>query len=70
MIDKKFSASHGECGEWFTSSYSNSGGSCVEVRLVADTAMVRDSKDRSAHRPVLHISREGWGAFLNVVGRL
>jgi hypothetical protein len=53
---------------WFKSSYSNSGGSCVEVNLGADATLVRDSKDRRADQPVLCVSREGWSAFLNAVG--
>ena len=55
---------------WFKSSYSNSGGSCVEVNLRGDFTLVRDSKDRRAGQPVLSISREGWSSFVNAVGRI
>jgi hypothetical protein len=75
LIDKRFSASRsegegeGEGGGWFKSSHSNSGGSCVEVKIDADGTLIRDSKDGRARPPVLSISREGWSAFLNVLGR-
>lgn len=70
MTGKNVSAS--SCGGkgWFKSSYSNSGGSCVEVKFDADITLVRDSKDRRAGQPVLCISREGWSSFLNVVDRI
>lgn len=55
---------------WFTSSYSNSGGSCVEVKIDVGVTMVRDSKDRRDGQPELCVSREGWSSFVKVVGRI
>ena len=69
MTGKNASAFRCEGEGWFTSSYSNSGGSCVEVKFDAGITLVRDSKDRRAGQPVLGISREGWSSFLGVVGR-
>jgi hypothetical protein len=51
---------------WFTSSYSNNGGQCVEVAANLAPAHgivpVRDSKDRSG--PALTFTTEAWTAFL------
>ena len=51
---------------WFTSSYSDNGGACVEVAAnLAPThgiVPVRDSKDRSG--PALTFTTEAWTAFL------
>jgi hypothetical protein len=51
---------------WFTSSYSDNGGQCVEVAAnLAPThgiVPVRDSKDRSG--PALTFTTEAWTAFL------
>ena len=58
-----------ETRRWFTSSYSNNGGSCVEVAgdFVASRGVVpvRDSKrPDSAH---LAISGDAWNAFPSTV---
>ncbi|MFS8101465.1 DUF397 domain-containing protein [Lentzea alba] len=55
---------------WFTSSYTNSSGSCVEVKFDARCVLVRDSKDRRVGQPEIAISKEGWSSFVNVVGGL
>jgi hypothetical protein len=53
--------------KWRKSSYSNgSGGSCVEIAVLADTAAgsgiaVRDSKD--PHGPALTFTTRQWSAF-------
>ncbi|MEV6622464.1 DUF397 domain-containing protein [Amycolatopsis sp. NPDC051114] len=49
---------------WFKSSYSNAGGSCVETRLTADAALVRDTKDRRPEQPVIKFSAPAWTSFL------
>ncbi|MFE0021289.1 DUF397 domain-containing protein [Amycolatopsis sp. NPDC059021] len=53
--------------DWFTSSYSNATGSCVEVKLIAGGVLVRDSKDRRAEPPVIALSANGWTSFLRAV---
>ncbi|MFJ8074722.1 DUF397 domain-containing protein [Streptomyces sp. NPDC096176] len=56
--------SHGD--GWFKSSYSNgSGGECVEVRLAAYNASVRDSKHKDG--PQLAISCPAWTHFASAV---
>ncbi|WP_037911179.1 DUF397 domain-containing protein [Actinacidiphila yeochonensis] len=54
---------------WFTSSYSDNGGQCVEVAAnLAPTqgvVPVRDSKDRSG--PSLAFTAEAWTAFVSGV---
>ncbi|MEU5265403.1 DUF397 domain-containing protein [Amycolatopsis sp. NPDC021455] len=52
---------------WFTSSYSNAGGSCVETNLSADVALVRDSKDRRPDSPIIEFKSTAWKSFINVV---
>ncbi|BBC95572.1 DUF397 domain-containing protein [Streptomyces griseofuscus] len=48
---------------WFTSSYSNNGGDCVEVASnVPGTVPVRDTKDRDAG--TLTFSTNSWSAFV------
>ncbi|MFF1460882.1 DUF397 domain-containing protein [Streptomyces sp. NPDC058330] len=51
---------------WFTSSYSNNGGQCVEVAadLAASRGVVpvRDSKDRSG--PVLGVTAGAFASFV------
>lgn len=49
-------------GEWFKSSFSLSGGQCVEVRFMAGGIQLRD--DKIAGSPVLTFSRAEWEAFL------
>ncbi|BAU82043.1 hypothetical protein SLA_1100 [Streptomyces laurentii] len=55
--------------QWFKSSYSNTGGSCVEVatNLVALRGIVpvRDSKDVAG--PVLDVSTPAFAAFVSGV---
>lgn len=46
---------------WRTSTYSESSG-CVEVALIEDCVLVRDSKNRSG--PVLRMSKQQWRDFL------
>jgi Domain of unknown function (DUF397) len=50
---------------WRTSSYSGSGGTCVEVAPAAQRVLVRDSKD--PHGPALAVSPSAWRAFLATV---
>ncbi|WP_188135943.1 DUF397 domain-containing protein [Lentzea indica] len=64
MIDQKVSASPRGRSGWFTSSYSNASGSCVEVNLGTCDVLVRDSKDRRDGQPVLRISVKAWHSFL------
>ncbi|MEU1017430.1 DUF397 domain-containing protein [Streptomyces sp. NPDC005900] len=56
--------------QWFTSSYSNNGGQCVEVavNLVASRGIVpvRDSKNPEG--PALAISDTAWNVFVGAVG--
>lgn len=58
-----------ESPRWFTSSYSENGGACVEVavNLAAPHGIVpvRDSKDRSG--PVLGLSVPAFAAFVSGV---
>ncbi|WP_432002653.1 DUF397 domain-containing protein [Streptomyces sioyaensis] len=54
---------------WFTSSYSNNGGDCIEVaaNLIAMCGMVpvRDSKNPSG--PVLNLPAEAFSSFVTGV---
>ncbi|MFE4977989.1 DUF397 domain-containing protein [Kitasatospora sp. NPDC056651] len=51
---------------WFKSSYSNNGGSCVEVAPdFPSLAPVRDSKDPDG--PALIFPSEAWSSFLAAV---
>ncbi|MFF2353097.1 DUF397 domain-containing protein [Kitasatospora sp. NPDC058115] len=48
---------------WFKSSYSGGeGGDCVEVAEVAESVLVRDSKDKSG--PQLAFSASAWRSFV------
>jgi hypothetical protein len=47
---------------WFKSSFSSSGGSCVEVRFEEGLAQVRNTRDRSG--PMVTFNRAEWEAFL------
>lgn len=49
-------------GQWFKSTYSGGGPSCVEVRFGRDGVGVRDSKN--ADGPVFTFSGPAWRAFL------
>jgi hypothetical protein len=53
---------------WFISSFSNPGGSCVEVRFAErGSILVRDSKDRRFSYSSLDLTSGGWAAFLRTV---
>jgi len=49
---------------WFVSSFSNSGGSCVKVKLTRKRTFVRDSKDQRAAAPTMCVSQQGWAYLL------
>ncbi|HEV3358369.1 MAG TPA: DUF397 domain-containing protein [Pseudonocardiaceae bacterium] len=67
MIDENVPAPPAGRDGWFTSSYSNATGSCVEVKFARDAIMVRDSKDKRVDRPIMAIGGAGWRAFLDAV---
>ncbi|MFF4246790.1 DUF397 domain-containing protein [Streptomyces sp. NPDC001822] len=47
---------------WFKSSYSGGGGdNCVEIAVLPEVVLVRDSKD--AQRSALAVSPRAWSAF-------
>lgn len=48
---------------WFTSSYSNNGGTCVQVRFVGGQVQVADSKD-GGRGPVITVSGVEWDQFV------
>jgi hypothetical protein len=50
---------------WRTSTRSGQNGACVEVRQVAGTVQVRDSKDRSG--PVLMFTADVWQSFVSAI---
>ncbi|MCX4096497.1 DUF397 domain-containing protein [Nocardia sp. alder85J] len=58
---------------WFTSTRTNNGNQCVEVRFDGDVVHVRDSKfrrdpaNRDAAEPVVTVSAREWTAFLDTV---
>ncbi|GAU67699.1 hypothetical protein SSP35_05_02660 [Streptomyces sp. NBRC 110611] len=58
-----------ESPRWFKSSYSDNGGTCVEVaaNLVASRGVVpvRDSKD--PHGPALAFPASSWSSFVDAV---
>lgn len=58
-----------ESPQWFTSSYSDNGGACIEVatNLVASRGLVpvRDSKNTSG--PVLHLPAGAFASFVTSV---
>lgn len=61
---------------WFTSSRTNNGNQCVEVRFDGDAVLIRDSKYRRnpEHRlddePVITVAAAEWMSFLaTVLGR-
>ncbi|MEU8895246.1 DUF397 domain-containing protein [Nocardia sp. NPDC048505] len=55
---------------WFTSSRSNNGNQCVEVRFDGDAVLIRDSKyrrnpaNRLADEPVITVTTRAWNSFL------
>lgn len=51
--------------EWFKSSHSAQGGTCVETRFSGDTVEVRDTKD-NGQGPILAFSAKAWAEFLPV----
>jgi hypothetical protein len=61
--------SHFAGAKWRTSSYTNSGGSCVEVRVTMEGVLIRDSKDRRGDRPILGFDTDGWRSLIGFVGR-
>ncbi|WP_406342962.1 DUF397 domain-containing protein [Streptomyces sp. NBC_00648] len=54
-----------ERSEWFTSSYSQQNGECIEARRTDAGVDLRDSKDRAAG--LLAFAAEAWVAFLGDV---
>jgi hypothetical protein len=52
---------------WFTSSFSNGSGACVEVRFRGERVDVRDTKDRTGG--VLTVTAPQWAAFLGGSGK-
>ncbi|WP_039803371.1 DUF397 domain-containing protein [Nocardia araoensis] len=58
---------------WFTSTRSNNGNQCVEVRFDDDAVLIRDSKyrrdpaNRPAEEPVITVTAAEWSAFLDAV---
>ncbi|MGW4088923.1 DUF397 domain-containing protein [Nocardia sp. NPDC004750] len=58
---------------WFTSTRSNNGNQCVEVRFDGDAVLIRDSKyrrdpaNRHADEPVITVTAAEWTAFLDAV---
>ncbi|WP_069164971.1 DUF397 domain-containing protein [Nocardia altamirensis] len=59
--------------DWFTSTRSNNGNQCVEVRFEGDAVLIRDSKYRRnpanhpAEEPIVTISAHEWNAFLDTL---
>ena len=59
--------------DWFTSSRSNNGNQCVEVRFVGDVVLVRDSKYRRdpaallCDEPIITVTATEWTSFLTVL---
>jgi Domain of unknown function (DUF397) len=51
--------------EWRKSSYSSDSANCVEAAALADTVLLRDSKDPTG--PVLTFGADAWAAFLAAV---
>ncbi|MEU7763733.1 DUF397 domain-containing protein [Nocardia sp. NPDC049190] len=58
---------------WFTSTRSNNGNQCVEVRFDGDAVLVRDSKyrrnpaHRTADEPIITVTATEWAAFLDLL---
>ncbi|WP_330233732.1 DUF397 domain-containing protein [Nocardia sp. NBC_00508] len=58
---------------WFTSTRSNNGNQCVEVRFDGDAVLIRDSKyrrnpaNRPADEPIITVTVAEWTAFLDVL---
>lgn len=64
---------HPEYTGWFTSTRTNNGNQCVEVRFDGDAVLIRDSKYRRnpAHRPeeepIITVTAHEWTHFIAVV---
>lgn len=57
-------AAEGPCrAGWFTSSYTNNGGACVQVRFDGADVLLADSKDRGSG-PVITLSGPEWEGFV------
>jgi Domain of unknown function (DUF397) len=57
---------------WFTSSFTNGSGACVEVKFDDGSVLVRDTKNRrdSTGSPMIAVDAAGWAAFVkSVAGR-
>ncbi|MEV6274805.1 DUF397 domain-containing protein [Nocardia sp. NPDC051832] len=58
---------------WFTSSRSNNGNQCVEVRFDGDAVLIRDSKyrrnpaNRRAEEPIITVTARQWNSFLRLL---
>ncbi|MEV0029082.1 DUF397 domain-containing protein [Nocardia sp. NPDC050793] len=58
---------------WFTSSRSNNGNQCVEVRFDGDAVLIRDSKyrrnpaNRPAEEPIITVTANAWTSFLTLL---
>ncbi|WP_378735230.1 DUF397 domain-containing protein [Nocardia brasiliensis] len=61
--------------DWFTSTRSNNGNQCVEVRFDGDAVLIRDSKyrrnpaNRPADEPVITVTAHEWSTFLDALRR-
>lgn len=59
--------------DWFTSSRSNNGNQCVEVRFDGDAVLIRDSKyrrnpaNRTAEEPIITVTASLWTSFINLL---
>ncbi|MEV4318627.1 DUF397 domain-containing protein [Actinocrispum sp. NPDC049592] len=50
---------------WFTSSFSGPGSpNCVEVKITAQSVLVRDTKHRDGG--MLHIGQQAWASFVRL----
>ncbi|MFI6871081.1 DUF397 domain-containing protein [Nocardia sp. NPDC050406] len=64
---------HPETTGWFTSTRTNNGNQCVEVRFDGDAVLIRDSKYRRnpAHRPeeepIITVTTTEWMRFIEFV---
>ncbi len=60
--------------DWFTSSRSNNGNQCVEVRFDGDAVLIRDSKyrrnpaNRPAEEPIITVTASLWTSFIHLLG--
>jgi uncharacterized protein DUF397 len=54
---------------WFTSSYSNGSGTCVEVKFDQAAVLVRDTKNRhdTSGSPMIAVAPGAWATFLDHV---